>query len=153
MHSASRYPPVSISVGFCQCFINSCLFLLSIVSSKYHKSLSVFTLGNGTQQFISIPVSMATGSNQQIQLLTTSNGQIVATNLSSLQALAQPLNLGLPAASKFVETTVLSCKQQADSVQFMIAQCYADGLVHIFCNYCYSVIPNFNYFNTCVHQS
>ncbi|XP_041366163.1 POU domain, class 6, transcription factor 2-like [Gigantopelta aegis] len=55
--------------------------------------------GNGTQQFISIPVSMATGSNQQIQLLTTSNGQIVATNLSSLQALAQPLNLGLPAAS------------------------------------------------------
>ncbi|XP_048239186.1 POU domain, class 6, transcription factor 1-like isoform X3 [Haliotis rufescens] len=51
--------------------------------------------GNGTQQFISIPVSLATGGNQQIQLLTTSNGQIIATNLASLQALAQPLNLGL----------------------------------------------------------
>nr|KAG5714157.1 hypothetical protein BaRGS_018374 [Batillaria attramentaria] len=49
--------------------------------------------GNGAQQFISIPVSLATGGNQQIQLLSTSNGQIIATNLASLQALAQPLNL------------------------------------------------------------
>ncbi|XP_076460757.1 uncharacterized protein LOC143293584 isoform X2 [Babylonia areolata] len=49
--------------------------------------------GNGTQQFISIPVSLGAGGNQQIQLLSTSNGQIIATNLASLQALAQPLNL------------------------------------------------------------
>jgi len=48
--------------------------------------------GNGTQQFISIPVSMATGGNQQIQLLTTSNGQIVATNLASLAGLSNPLS-------------------------------------------------------------
>ncbi|KAL4222562.1 POU domain [Mactra antiquata] len=47
--------------------------------------------GNGTQQFISIPVSMATGGNQQIQLLTTSNGQIVATNLANLAGLSNPL--------------------------------------------------------------
>ncbi|KAK7109650.1 POU domain, class 6, transcription factor 1-like isoform X2 [Littorina saxatilis] len=49
--------------------------------------------GNGTQQFISIPVSLGPGGNQQIQLLSTSNGQIIATNLASLQALTQPLNL------------------------------------------------------------
>ncbi|KAL8579063.1 hypothetical protein ACOMHN_036002 [Nucella lapillus] len=49
--------------------------------------------GNGTQQFISIPVSLGAGGNQQIQLLSTSNGQIIATNLASLQALTQPLNL------------------------------------------------------------
>lgn len=55
--------------------------------------------GNGTQQFISIPVSLATGGNQQIQLLTTSNGQIIATNLSSLQGLAQPLNMTAAAAA------------------------------------------------------
>ncbi|KAI8774996.1 POU domain, class 6, transcription factor 1 isoform X2, partial [Biomphalaria glabrata] len=48
--------------------------------------------GNGTQQFISIPVSLATGGNQQIQLITTNNGgQFLATNLSSLQSLTQPL--------------------------------------------------------------
>lgn len=50
--------------------------------------------GNGTQQFISIPVSMATGGNQQIQLISTSNGQIVATNLSNL-ALNNPLGATL----------------------------------------------------------
>lgn len=51
--------------------------------------------GNGTQQFISIPVSMATGGNQQIQLLTTSNGQIVATNLANLAGLSNPLSASL----------------------------------------------------------
>ncbi|XP_052812177.1 POU domain, class 6, transcription factor 2-like [Mya arenaria] len=51
--------------------------------------------GNGTQQFISIPVSMATGGNQQIQLLTTSNGQIVATNLANLAGLSNPLGASL----------------------------------------------------------
>lgn len=54
----------------------------------------VYLTGNGTQQFISIPVSLGPGGNQQIQLLSTSNGQIIATNLASLQALTQPLNLG-----------------------------------------------------------
>ncbi|XP_064614136.1 POU domain, class 6, transcription factor 1-like [Liolophura sinensis] len=52
--------------------------------------------GNGTQQFISIPVSLATGGNQQIQLLTTSNGQLLATNLSSIQGLATPINMSIP---------------------------------------------------------
>ncbi|KAK3600309.1 hypothetical protein CHS0354_017485 [Potamilus streckersoni] len=52
--------------------------------------------GNGTQQFISIPVSLATtGGNQQIQLLTTSNGQIVATNLASIPGLSNPLGFNL----------------------------------------------------------
>ncbi|BFY98912.1 hypothetical protein BsWGS_01952 [Bradybaena similaris] len=52
--------------------------------------------GNGTQQFISIPVSLATGGNQQIQLITTSNGgQFLAANLSNLQSLTQPLASGL----------------------------------------------------------
>ncbi|XP_060554910.1 POU domain, class 6, transcription factor 1-like [Ruditapes philippinarum] len=46
-------------------------------------------------QFISIPVSMATGGNQQIQLLTTSNGQIVATNLANLAGLSNPLSASL----------------------------------------------------------
>lgn len=55
----------------------------------------LFVLGNGTQQFISIPVSMATGGNQQIQLLTTSNGQIVATNLANLAGLSNPLSANL----------------------------------------------------------
>ena len=59
--------------------IKSCLFIFP---------------GNGTQQFISIPVSMATGGNQQIQLISTSNGQIVATNLSNL-ALNNPLGATL----------------------------------------------------------
>ena len=57
-------------------------------------SFALCWAGNGTQQFISIPVSLGPGGNQQIQLLSTSNGQIIATNLASLQALTQPLNLG-----------------------------------------------------------
>ncbi|XP_064648419.1 POU domain, class 6, transcription factor 1-like isoform X2 [Lineus longissimus] len=40
--------------------------------------------GNGTQQLISIPVSLAAGSGQQIHLLTTANGQIIATNLGNM---------------------------------------------------------------------
>lgn len=55
--------------------------------------------GNGQQQFISIPVSLATGGNQQIQLLTTSNGQILATNLANIPGLTQPLNLNINANS------------------------------------------------------
>ena len=48
------------------------------------------TTGNGAQQLISIPVSLAPGAGGQIQLLTTSNGQLIATNLANL---AQPLGL------------------------------------------------------------
>lgn len=65
----------------------------SSASIPVQQILIPVSTGNGTQQFISIPVSLATGGNQQIQLLSTSNGQIIATNLASLQALAQPLNL------------------------------------------------------------
>ncbi|XP_069111684.1 POU domain, class 6, transcription factor 1-like isoform X3 [Argopecten irradians] len=54
-----------------------------------------FLTGNGAQQFISIPVSLAAGGNQQIQLLTTSNGQIIATNLANIPGLTQPLNLNI----------------------------------------------------------
>ena len=49
--------------------------------------------GNGTQQLLSIPLSLATGAGNQIQLLTTSNGQLLATNLANL---AQPLNVNIP---------------------------------------------------------
>ena len=50
--------------------------------------------GNGTQQMlISIPLSLAAGSGNQIQLLTTSGGQLIATNLAGF---GQPLNLSQP---------------------------------------------------------
>ena len=49
--------------------------------------------GNGTQQLLSIPLSLAAGAGNQIQLLTTSNGQILATNLANL---AQPMNVTIP---------------------------------------------------------
>ncbi|XP_048755274.1 POU domain, class 6, transcription factor 1-like isoform X2 [Ostrea edulis] len=58
-----------------------------------------FLTGNGAQQFISIPVSLGTGGNHQIQLLTTSNGQIIATNLGGIPGLTQPLNLNLNSGS------------------------------------------------------
>ncbi len=46
--------------------------------------------GNGTQQLLSIPVSIAAGAGNSIQILTTSNGQLIATNLANM---AQPLNI------------------------------------------------------------
>jgi len=49
--------------------------------------------GNGTQQLISIPLSLAAGAGSQIQLLSTPSGQLIATNLAGL---GQPLNLSLP---------------------------------------------------------
>ena len=49
--------------------------------------------GNGTQQLLSIPLSLAAGAGSQIQLLTTNNGQILATNLANL---AQPVNVAVP---------------------------------------------------------
>ena len=49
--------------------------------------------GNGTQQLLSIPVSLAAGGgSSSIQILTTSNGQLIATNLAN--QLTQPLGLG-----------------------------------------------------------
>ncbi|KAL8611933.1 hypothetical protein ACOMHN_034062 [Nucella lapillus] len=78
--------------------------------------------GNGSQQFISIPVSLGHGGNQQIQLLSTSNGQIIATNLASLQALAQPLNLAAnnsssrdSSSTNSSGTTSASCGQSSSS--------------------------------------
>ena len=68
--------------------------MIWILSAGLYMSIFFHFAGNGTQQFISIPVSMATGGNQQIQLISTSNGQIVATNLSNL-ALNNPLGATL----------------------------------------------------------
>ena len=45
---------------------------------------------SGAQQLLSIPISMATTSGGAIQLLTTSSGQLVASNV------AQPLSFALP---------------------------------------------------------
>jgi len=47
---------------------------------------------------------MATGGNQQIQLLTTSNGQIVATNLANLANLSNPLGASLANSGKAIKT-------------------------------------------------
>jgi hypothetical protein len=41
---------------------------------------NIVLTGNGQQQFISIPVSLATGGNQQIQLLTFFNLSLRTTN-------------------------------------------------------------------------
>ncbi|XP_033761344.1 POU domain, class 6, transcription factor 1-like isoform X1 [Pecten maximus] len=64
-------------------------------ASSIQQLLIPVSTGNGAQQFISIPVSLAAGGNQQIQLLTTSNGQIIATNLANIPGLTQPLNLNI----------------------------------------------------------
>lgn len=37
--------------------------------------------GNGSQQLISIPLSLAAGAGNQIQLLATTSGQLIVTNL------------------------------------------------------------------------
>ncbi|KAK2146462.1 hypothetical protein LSH36_606g03008 [Paralvinella palmiformis] len=39
---------------------------------------------NGTQQLLSLPISLAAGAGGQIQLLTASSGQLLATNLANL---------------------------------------------------------------------
>ncbi|XP_063421339.1 POU domain, class 6, transcription factor 1-like isoform X1 [Mytilus trossulus] len=67
----------------------------SVQGQGLQQLLIPVSTGNGQQQFISIPVSLATGGNQQIQLLTTSNGQIIATNLANIPGLTQPLNLNI----------------------------------------------------------
>ncbi|XP_013388150.1 POU domain, class 6, transcription factor 2 [Lingula anatina] len=64
--------------------------------------------GNGTQTFITIPISLAATANPPIQILTTSNGQLIATNLTAglpgLQSFLQPMtptmsNMGWPPPS------------------------------------------------------
>ncbi|XP_063421343.1 POU domain, class 6, transcription factor 1-like isoform X4 [Mytilus trossulus] len=47
------------------------------------------------QPQVAAPQFFLTGGNQQIQLLTTSNGQIIATNLANIPGLTQPLNLNI----------------------------------------------------------
>ena len=53
--------------------------------------------GNGTQQLVSIPLSLAAGFGNQMQLLATSSGQLIATNMAGL---APQLNLTIPTSSK-----------------------------------------------------
>ncbi len=55
--------------------------------------------GTGAQQLLTLPISLAASANSnQIQLLTTSNGQLLAANLANL---AQPLNVNVsPNAGK-----------------------------------------------------
>lgn len=44
------------------------------------------SLGNGSQQLISIPLSLATGAGSRIQLLATNGGQLIATNFAGSSA-------------------------------------------------------------------
>lgn len=53
--------------------------------------------GNGTQQLVSIPLSLAAGLGNQMQLLATSSGQLIATNMAGL---APQLNLTIPTSSE-----------------------------------------------------
>jgi len=46
------------------------------------------SVGNGLQQLISIPLSLAAGAGNHIQLLATSSGQLIAANMAA--ALQQP---------------------------------------------------------------
>ena len=46
------------------------------------------SVGNGLQQLISIPLSLAAGAGNHIQLLATSSGHLIAANMAA--ALQQP---------------------------------------------------------------
>jgi len=50
------------------------------------------SVGNGLQQLISIPLSLAAGAGNHIQLLATSSGQLIAANMAAAAAasLQQP---------------------------------------------------------------
>ena len=52
-----------------------------------------FISANGSQQLISIPVSLAAGGGSQIQLLSTPSGGIIATNLATKPAVPQNLTI------------------------------------------------------------
>ena len=67
--------------------------------------------GNGTQQLLSIPVSLAAGGGSSIQILTTSNGQLIATNLAN--QLTQPLGLAQTTRKYF--KLILSSSQKSKS--------------------------------------
>jgi len=41
------------------------------------------SVGNGLQQLISIPLSLAAGAGNHIQLLATSSGQLIAANMAA----------------------------------------------------------------------
>ena len=55
--------------------------------------------GNGTQQLISIPLSLAAGAGNQIQLLATSSGQLIATNLPGV---SQTVNFSAPRKTSYL---------------------------------------------------
>lgn len=61
--------------------------------------------GNGTQQLVSIPLSLAAGLGNQMQLLATSSGQLIATNMAGL---APQLNLTIPTSSENSSESLLS---------------------------------------------
>lgn len=81
--------------------------LKSFIDKIYKNPPTLYPSGNGAQQFISIPVSLGGGGNHQIQLLTTSNGQIIATNLGGIPGLTQPLNLNLNSGKCYESCKVL----------------------------------------------
>lgn len=81
--------------------------LKSFIDKIYKNPPTLYPSGNGAQQFISIPVSLGGGGNHQIQLLTTSNGQIIATNLGGIPGLTQPLNLNLNSGKCYNSCKVL----------------------------------------------
>jgi len=55
------------------------------------------SVGNGLQQLISIPLSLAAGAGNHIQLLATSSGQLIAANMAAaaLQQQQQPAQAAL----------------------------------------------------------
>ena len=57
------------------------------------------SIGNGLQQLISIPLSLAAGAGNQIQLLATSSGQLIATNMAAIQP---PTNSIVSLSGKYV---------------------------------------------------
>ena len=59
------------------------------------------SVGNGLQQLISIPLSLAAGAGNHIQLLATSSGQLIAANMAAaaLQQQQQPAQAALHAGT------------------------------------------------------
>ncbi|ELU13951.1 hypothetical protein CAPTEDRAFT_223281 [Capitella teleta] len=66
--------------------------------------------GNGAQHLLSIPLSLAANTGNQLQLLTTSNGQLLATQLSNL---AQPMNMSIPSQAGAVSTQATASQAAA----------------------------------------
>ena len=87
---ASTAPPQAAAAG-----------AASAATIPVQQILIPVSTANGSQQLLSIPLSLATGAGNQIQLLTTSNGQLIATNLASL---AQPMNVAVSNAGTAAPT-------------------------------------------------